>query len=223
MSASSSGDCATSARRSRVTTSVAGISRPSMPSSRRYSLSRSRLPTSLGGLSSGRGQFGAAASILRSASRQSSESEAITIATSCSGSGAGSSASAIDIEHHQLDAGFLEQEFDRRVAAHVGRRRQRQHAQPRIACGARRCGTADASAAPRAGSQGPPACRRAVARSATGRSPRPRPRVPFSSLAISSVHLGRRSRAVEGQSWPVWPCRCDPRIPRARLPTFRAP
>ena len=39
---------------------------------------------------------------------------------------------ADDIEHHQFDAGFLEQELDRRVAAHVGRRRQRQNAQPRI-------------------------------------------------------------------------------------------
>ena len=45
--------------------------------------------TSLGGLSSGRGQCGEASSIIASASRHSSESEAITIATSWSGSGAG--------------------------------------------------------------------------------------------------------------------------------------
>ena len=45
---------------------------PSIPSSRRCSLSRSRLQTSRGGLSSGRGQRDAARSILRSASRHSS-------------------------------------------------------------------------------------------------------------------------------------------------------
>jgi len=43
---------------------------------------------------SGRGQRGAIASILRSASRHSAESEAITIATSCSGSGIGKSTPA---------------------------------------------------------------------------------------------------------------------------------
>ena len=41
--------------------------------------------------------------------------------------------------------------------------------------------------------QGPPACRRAVARSATDRSPRPASAVPFRILAISSAS-GRRSR-----------------------------
>jgi len=38
---------------------------------------------------------------------------------------------ADDIQHHQLDVGVFQQKFDRRVAAHVGRRRQRQHSQPR--------------------------------------------------------------------------------------------
>ena len=37
-----------------------------------------------------------------------------------------------DIQRHQLDCGLLQQELDRRVAADVGRSRQRQNAQPRF-------------------------------------------------------------------------------------------
>ena len=66
--------CATLATScSRVTAIVAGISRPSIPSSTRCSLSRSRLPISCGGLSSGRGQLRRGAIDLASASRHSSE------------------------------------------------------------------------------------------------------------------------------------------------------
>ena len=43
-----------------------------------------------------------------------------------------------DVERHQFDAGIFQQKFDRRVAAHVGRRRKRQHAQPRRRQRARR-------------------------------------------------------------------------------------
>jgi hypothetical protein len=71
--------------------SVAGISSAEMPASRRYNLSRSRLRTSRGGLSSGRGHCGAIESILRNASMHSAESDATVMATSCSGSGEGKS------------------------------------------------------------------------------------------------------------------------------------
>ena len=37
-----------------------------------------------------------------------------------------------DIKRQQFDAGFFQQEFDRRVAAHVDRGRERQHAQSRL-------------------------------------------------------------------------------------------
>ena len=37
-----------------------------------------------------------------------------------------------DVERHQLDGGSLQQKLDRRIAADVGRSRQRQNAQPRF-------------------------------------------------------------------------------------------
>ena len=102
-----------------------------------------------------------------------------------------------DIERHQFDAGLLQQKFDRRVAAHVGRRRQRQHAQPRILDRAGRTEQLMRREDLVAGSQDPPACRRAIARSATDRAPRPPRRCRRSAWRSACRHSGRRSSPLD--------------------------
>jgi len=84
----------------------------------------------LGGLSSGRGQRDATASILRSAPAVlgiRGDHDGDVVIGQCR-----RQVDAVDdVKRHQLGAGFLQQEFDRRVAAHVGLGCKRQHPKPR--------------------------------------------------------------------------------------------
>ena len=190
----------------RVDAIVAGISRPSMPRSRRCSLSRSRLQTSCGGLATAAASAPRPHRCCRSASRQSSEVGCDHDRDVMIGQRRRQvRLPGIDIKHQQFDAGLFEQEFDRRVAAHVDRRRQRQHPQPRL-LPRRANGTADATPASRAGSQDRSACRRAIARSATDRAPRRHPAVPSSNFRSACPTSGEDPC----RQMPTWQARAMP-------------
>ena len=190
-------DRATSDNCARVTPAVAGISSPSIPESRPCSLSRSRLQTNCGGLSSGRGQRGAAAidhaqRIAAFLGVRRDHDRNVMVGQRrrqfCSGD---------HVERQQFDSGILQQELDRRIAAHVDRGRQRQHAQLRLF---RRTGrTKQLMKAEHFRLDRKPAsvCRPTAARSATDRAPRPRRRCrrqPSTSIRAAGSEDRRRRR-----------------------------
>ena len=224
MSASSAGECTTSSRRSRVTTRVAGISRPSMPSSSRIQLvaieaCRSSLgaieqrprPVRQRGIDLSQARCGS----LRSRKRSRSRCRGRAAATGSSASGITySTISSMPDSSSRNSIGML---LPMSVAAASASTRSRGCF---AAQGVRnsRCDSSTSCWIARPACLSPSSC--AISDSVEALA---RIRRTVQQLCDQLRPFGTKIVAVEGQSWQVSPCRYGQRIRRAPHRTSPTP